>query len=87
MNSWNIKNSLLNHWKVPVPVRVQQCESSQYRDLVLRGQKVNILIRVIKENDTLFDSRWIIEISIEWPAELPAESFPSRRISKFTVQA
>ena len=27
------------------------------------------------------------EIRSEWPAELHAESFPSRRISKFTVQA
>ena len=48
---WNIKNSILNRWKVPVPVRVQQYESSQYRDLVLRGQKVNILIIVIKETN------------------------------------
>ena len=77
---------------------------------MLRGPKVKIS-RVIKENGIFFDSREIIEISMELlidmhfepsaeilpdvhaeirserPAEIHAESFPWRRISKFTVQA
>ena len=100
---WNINNlQLHNNTSIRMfrgsPIRPEQ-ETKPNRDPVLQGQKVKILIRSYKRKLHTFwvptkhrnvqsrDHLVTLEISIEWPAELPAESFPSRRISKFTVQA